>query len=116
LGVGPGPETTPSLGRLGLSLGAGEREAIGLSLEIAATRLPVDDKAARRLAGTLRLPVIGTLGLLLAAKRKGLLPTVLPCLNALRHASFYLTPDLYSRVLAEAGEAPPRHPTRVERI
>ncbi len=90
--------------RLGLSLGAGEREAIGLSLEIAAVLLLVDDKAARRLAKSLQLPIIGTLGLLLAAKRRGLLPTVRPCLDDLQDASFYLTPDLYERVLAEAGE------------
>jgi hypothetical protein len=106
----------PRLGRLGLSLGAGEREAIGLSLEIAATRLLVDDKAARRLARTLQLPIIGTLGLLLAAKRRRILPIVRPCLDALRNASFYLTPDLYRRVLAQAGETPLRRPARRGRI
>ncbi len=106
----------PRLGRLGLSLGAGEREAIGLSLEITADRLLADDRAARRLAISLQLPVIGTLGLLLAAKRRGLLPTIRPCLDALQGASFYLTPDLYARILADAGEAPPRYPTRRERI
>jgi len=96
----------PRLGRPGLSLGAGEREAIGLSLEIGAARLLVDDKAARRLARSLQLPIIGTLGLLLAAKRRGLLPTLRPCLDALQDASFYLTPHLYARILADAGEAP----------
>jgi hypothetical protein len=106
----------PRLGRLALSLGAGEREAIGLSLEIAAAHLLVDDKAARRLAKSLRLPIIGTLGLLLAAKRRGLLPTVRPHLDALQRASFYLTRDLYARVLAEAGEPPFMYPTRGERI
>lgn len=99
------PLRRPSrLGRFGLSLGAGEREAIGLSLEIAADLLLVDDKAARRLARSLQLPTIGTLGLLLSAKRRGLLPTVRPHLDALQSASFYLTPDLYGRVLADAGE------------
>jgi hypothetical protein len=62
------------------------------------------------------LPIIGTLGILLAAKRRGLLPTVQPYLNALQSASFYLTPDLYGRVLAEAGETPPRRPAQRERI
>ena len=104
------------LGRLGLSLGAGEREAIGLSLEIAAARLLVDDKAARRLARSLGLPIIGTLGLLLAAKRRRILPTVRPCLDALQRSSFYLTPHLYARVLVEAGEMPPRRPAGRERI
>ena len=92
------------LGTLSLSLGAGEREAIRLCLEIGATRLLVDDKAARRVARSLDLPIVGTLGILLAAKRRGLLTTVRPCLDALRDASFYMTPDLYRRVAAEADE------------
>jgi hypothetical protein len=57
----------PRLGRLGLSLGAGEREAIGLSLDIGAAHLLVDDKAARTVARSLRLPIIGTLGLMLVS-------------------------------------------------
>ena len=106
----------PVLGRLGLSLGPGETEAIGLSLEIAAARLLVDDKAARRLARSLQLPIMGTLGILLAAKRRRILPNVRPCLDALQRSSFYLTPDLYRSVLAEAGETPPHRPAGRERI
>ncbi|MGQ9627379.1 MAG: DUF3368 domain-containing protein, partial [Anaerolineae bacterium] len=51
-------------------LGAGEREAIALALELKATRLIIDDLSARRLATSLGLEVIGTLGLLLRAKRQ----------------------------------------------
>ena len=92
------------LGESGHSLGAGEWEAIALSLEISASRLLVADKAARRVAKSWQLPVIGTLGLLLAAKRRGLLPAVKPHLDALHRWSFYITPDLYNHVLAEASE------------
>ena len=49
------------------SLGPGESEAISLTIELEARLLLLDDLAARRLALGLRLPIIGTLGLLLAA-------------------------------------------------
>ena len=50
------------------------REAISLSLEIHPARTILDDEPARRLARQLGLSVIGTLGILLAAKRRGSWP------------------------------------------
>ena len=87
-----------------LSLGKWEREAIQLCLQIGATRLLVDDKAARRAARNLRIPIVGTLGLLLAAKRRRFVAPVRPHLDALGNASFHMTPELYRRLLEEAGE------------
>ncbi len=88
------------------SLGAGESEAISLAIEVEARLLLLDDLAARRLAQGLHLPIIGTLGLLLAAKRKGLLEAVKPCLDQLLRYEFRVATDLYDRVLRDAGEAP----------
>ena len=87
------------------SLGRGESEAISLALEADARRILLDDRAARRLAESLGLPVMGTLGILLAAKRRGLVPNVRPCLDALVQGGFYIASDLYERVLADAREA-----------
>jgi predicted nucleic acid-binding protein len=53
---------------LGASLGRGESEAMSLALEINAQWIVLDDRPARRLAEILGLPVIGTLGILLAGK------------------------------------------------
>ena len=50
------------------SLGPGESEAISFALEVNAQRIIVDDRPARRLAEALNLPVLGTLGVLLARK------------------------------------------------
>ena len=50
------------------SLGPGESEAISLALEAHADLLIVDDRPARRLAQALGTPIIGTLGVLFAAK------------------------------------------------
>jgi predicted nucleic acid-binding protein len=94
---------------LRVSLGAGESEAISLAIETKARLLLLDDLAARRLALGLHLSIIGTLGLLLAAKRKGLLETVKPSLDQLMACEFRVSADLYDRLLRDAGEAP-AHP------
>jgi predicted nucleic acid-binding protein len=52
----------------------------------------------------LGLPVVGTLGILIKAKQKGLLPAIRPQIKALLQANFYITPALYQHALALAGE------------
>ncbi|NUQ62763.1 MAG: DUF3368 domain-containing protein [Pirellulales bacterium] len=89
---------------LGTSLGAGESEAIALGLEIQSRFVVLDDRAARRLAQALGLSVIGTLGVLLAAKRRNLLPAVRPCLDGLLNHDFRIAPSLHAQVLHDAGE------------
>jgi uncharacterized protein len=88
------------------SLGPGESEAIALALEVSAAWLIVDDRAARRLAQALGLTVIGTLGVLLAAKRHGFLAAVQPWMDSLAQHGFRIGADLYERVLADANESP----------
>jgi predicted nucleic acid-binding protein len=87
-------------------LGDGESEAISLAVELGARWIVLDDRAARRLAQGLGLPVIGTLGLLLAAKRRGLLTVIRPSVDALVKQGFHIAPELYERVLSDAGEGP----------
>lgn len=82
----------------------GESEAISLALEVHAAQLIVDDLQARRLATSLGLPIIGTTGLLLAAKQKGLIPAVRRPLDDLRELGFHLHPNLYRDALVKAGE------------
>ncbi|MBV9467712.1 MAG: DUF3368 domain-containing protein [Abitibacteriaceae bacterium] len=89
---------------LGASLGAGESEAISLALETQVRWLLLDERAARRLADALGLPVIGTLGILLAAKQRNLLPLVRPSLDALLQHDFRIAPALYDQILLDAGE------------
>ncbi|MSS73638.1 MAG: DUF3368 domain-containing protein [Candidatus Latescibacteria bacterium] len=86
------------------SLGSGESEAISLALEVNARWVLLDERPARRLAQTLGLPVIGTLGILLASKRRGFMPSIRPSIDALVSFGFRITPDLYDRVLTDAGE------------
>ena len=86
------------------SLGAGEREALALAIETRAERILLDDLPARGIARMLNLSVTGTVGVLLVAKRHGLIPRVRPCLDALVKESFFIGPGLYDDVLHLAGE------------
>jgi uncharacterized protein len=87
------------------SLGAGESESLSLAIELDADLILLDDKAARRLASSIGLPIIGTLGLLLRAKGAGLIPEIRPKLDSLRELPFHIAPRLYQAVLREAGES-----------
>ncbi len=86
------------------SIGPGEHEVISLALELRADRLVLDEQPARRLAASLGLRVIGTVGLLLAAKERGFLVKVKPELDRLLSVRFFMDQDLYDRVIVQAGE------------
>lgn len=85
-------------------LDAGESEAIALAIESGAERVVLDDLDARRLADRLGLSRIGTLGLLLAAKLRGELPSLRAEIDRLRKAGFRVSPALAQAVLREAAE------------
>ena len=86
------------------SIGPGEREVISLGLELGAALLIVDEQPARRLATSLGLRVIGTVGLLMAGKERGFLAKIRPELDRLLAVRFFMDQDLYDRVIAQAGE------------
>jgi predicted nucleic acid-binding protein len=89
------------------ALDAGEIEAIGLALETRAEWVVLDDLEARRLAKDLGLAVVGTAGVLFAAKQRGFVPAVRLPLDALRAAGFRLRKDVYEEILKVAGEMEP---------
>lgn len=66
---------------LKLNLHSGESEAIALALERGIQGIILDDKQAREIAAELGLKVIGTLGVLILAKRKGYLSEVRPLIS-----------------------------------
>jgi uncharacterized protein len=85
-------------------LGQGEREAIVLAMEVGNCVLLLDDLAARRSAEALGITVVGTVGLLVLAKRRGLLSSLKPSLDLLTAYDFRISPKLYARILVEVGE------------
>lgn len=83
----------------------GEAEAIILAEERSPDYLLIDDFAARRVAMAKGLPVIGLLGVLVKAKRAGLLDSLGPVISDLENvAGFRISPDLRIFVLKAAGE------------
>ena len=86
------------------SLGPGESEVIALALQLAA-EVVLDDRPARRLALRLDLPVLGVVGLLQRAKRRGLIEAVRPELIALRSHEFLLDARLLQQAIIDAGQS-----------
>jgi uncharacterized protein len=90
---------------LRLELDPGEAEAIACALEGSATLLLIDERRGRRVAQQLGISVIGLVGVLLLAKRRGLVAQIRPLLDGLRQrAGFWMSEALYARVLQEAEE------------
>jgi predicted nucleic acid-binding protein len=86
-------------------LGAGEAEAIALAVQREAQLLLMDDRRARRVAElAYRLRVKGAAGILVAAKRRGLIAAVRPLFELMRVHGYYLSPRLIERACHEAGE------------
>ena len=89
---------------LRVDLDAGEAEALVLASELEADWLLVDEIKARLASELLGMRFIGTLGLLLLAKRQGRIEKIRPLLDALRSHKFYLSDRLCQIILREAGE------------
>ncbi|MCO6450376.1 MAG: DUF3368 domain-containing protein [Caldilineales bacterium] len=83
-------------------LDAGEAEVI--ALELGTTDVVLDDLDARRFARRNGLFPIGTLGLLLAAKRNNLIPAIRSEIEALAQAGFRATESLVAQILSAADE------------
>ena len=86
-------------------LDPGEAEAIALAKEIGADLLIMDEKSGRAVAQREGLAIIGTLGILLEAKKQKHLDLVAPVMLDLQAtARFRISPALFQEVLRLAGE------------
>lgn len=88
------------------ALDAGEADALALADEIGADLVLLDESAARQRAKSLGLQKTGTVGILLRAKRDGVIDQLRPELDELRATSFWIDESLYQRVLAAVNENP----------
>ncbi|OPY49890.1 MAG: hypothetical protein A4E49_02972 [Methanosaeta sp. PtaU1.Bin112] len=86
-------------------LGPGESQVLMLALEKPGSIALLDDALARRVATANGIPIKGTLGLLLEAKRAGHLSEVRPSLDGLQEQGFRLAAQTRDAVLKLAGES-----------
>lgn len=85
-------------------LDRGESETIILAIQLGAALIILDDRDARRYAHKQKLAVIGTVGLLLIAKDKGVIASVKQAMDALKGAGNYIHPALHEEALKRASE------------
>ena len=98
-------KNTAAVTALSLNLDPGESEALSLSLETAADYLLIDEKRGRAIAAGSGIKTIGTVGVLLSAKRNGFIPALKPSLDILTENDFRISDMLYRQILERAGEA-----------
>jgi len=97
------PSSRTTVSALMLLAGEGEAEAIALAAE-RRCRVILDDRKARRIAQQMGLRLIGTAGVLIKAKRSGIIPVIRPLLDALQARGFRLSAPLMCEALRLAGE------------
>lgn len=64
----------------------------------------IDDDAAKKTARFLDITAIGTLGVLIKAKQRGIISEIKPVLDRLQKKGFYISEKLYKDILFIAGE------------
>lgn len=87
------------------NLGDGESEVLSFALAQPDYRALVDDRAARSCARTLGVRTLGTGGILILAKRLGLIPSVSAELQRLRDAGLWLSHEVIALLKQQADES-----------
>lgn len=98
-------QPSSNLGK-GLSgyLDSGEATSISLALEHENSLLIIDEMKGRKAAKELGISITGSLGVLVAAKRKGHIQAVKPLIEKISETDFRISKDLISGVLKSVDE------------
>jgi len=98
------PEIAMSAELLTWNLGQGESQVLALAGANSGSRAILDDLDARRCAQSFGVPLIGTIGVVLRAKRRGVIAMARPVIEELRRVGLYASDSLIERALAHLGE------------
>lgn len=85
-------------------LGAGESSVLSLATENPGTEAIIDDLAGRKCAASLKIPVRGTLGIVLVAKKRGLIAKARPVIEDMMTAGLYLSRNVVDEALRRVEE------------
>ena len=86
-------------------LGQGETAVLSWAYQNPGYEAIIDDRAARNCAAALGIPVRGTLGTLLVAKKAGILDRVEPIMEDVIASGLHVHPRLQEVILRLAGES-----------
>lgn len=89
---------------LEMQIDKGESSAIALALETPNCTLILDDYKARKIADRLSINYTGTIGVIIKAKLKGIIPSIKPLLEKIKQTDFRLSADIELQALKEANE------------
>lgn len=107
--AGPGKSHVRDAGTLdpiiaSWDLGRGESHVLTWALRHSGFEVLLDDFAARKCATALSIPVRGTLGVLLLAKRDGHLAELSPVIERVLRAGLHISPDVLDALRRLADE------------
>ena len=85
-------------------IGKGEASSIALALEFDDSLLIIDEKKGRKVAVDLKIEIIGSLGVLIKAKEKGVIKSVKEILTLIDKTNFRISQSIREKILRESGE------------
>lgn len=85
-------------------LDPGEATSISLAAELEESLLIIDESKGRKMARTLGLTITGSLGILVAAKKRGIITHVKPILEKITQTNFRITEELIIKILHQTQE------------
>lgn len=85
-------------------LGRGESEVLSLAMRKNNSGAVLDDLQARKSAHLFNIPLIGTLGLIIMAKRKGYIPLAKPEIEKLKAVGLHIDYSLLESIYSKIGE------------
>lgn len=89
---------------LAWNFGKGETAVLSRAMIEPPMRVVIDDRDARRCAQTLAIPMLGTGGVLLLAKRRGLISSIGESLARIRAAGLWMSDEVVAMLRTQAGE------------
>lgn len=85
-------------------LDKGEASSIALALETKNATLIIDENKGRKVAKSFNIDIIGTIGVIILANKKGLISDVIGTILRLVNKGFHLSDELMNKIIDKYGK------------